>query len=39
MTGAGDTKTRSDKAFCSRKCGNRYNYLTRTKPRRQNQAS
>src|SRR5829696_4758766 len=33
---SGGYKTRSDKAVCSKKCGNRYNYLTRTKPRRQN---
>lgn len=27
-------RTRGDKGFCSKKCSNRYNYLTRTKPRR-----
>ena len=29
--------TRSDRVFCDnkKKCANRYNYLTRTKPRRQ----
>jgi hypothetical protein len=30
--------TRIDKAFCSKRCSNRYNYLTRTKPQRQSQA-
>jgi hypothetical protein len=30
--------TRIDKTFCSKRCSNRYNYLTRTKPQRQSQA-
>ncbi len=28
-------RTRNDKVFCSKRCSNRYNYLTRTKPQRQ----
>ncbi len=32
---SGGYATRKDKRFCSRKCRTRYNYLTRTKPRRQ----
>jgi hypothetical protein len=32
---SGGCRTRADKGFCSKRCGNRYNYLTRTKPRRQ----
>jgi hypothetical protein len=36
---SGGYKTRIDRMFCSKGCGNRHYYLTRTKPRRQNQAS
>jgi hypothetical protein len=36
---SGGYKTRIDKAFCSKRCSNRYNYLTRTKPQRRSQAS
>jgi hypothetical protein len=36
---SGGYRTRVDKDFCSKKCSNRYNYLTRTKPRRQSRES
>jgi hypothetical protein len=36
---SGGYRTRVDKGFCSKKCSNRYNYLTRTKPRRQSRKS